>query len=137
MILDFKYTLAVVMIFYLITSAAHAQSPDTLKAATIQEKSEMIALRMEKELGLSKEQSMKVNQVLIERFQDLEKPGLSLSLSLETANRKALQKLTAILNDDQYALYQELQTKEKQDKEQYLKDHPGVAFSKQDIEMDF
>ena len=67
----------------------HPQGADSLKVATAQEKSEMIALRIEKELGLSKEQSLKVNQVLIERFQDLERSGSSLSLALETANREA------------------------------------------------
>ena len=120
-----------------ITNVLNAQSADTLKTATIQEKSETMTLRMEKELGLSKEQSIKVNQVLIERFQELERLSSSLSLSLETADRKALQKLTAILSKDQYALYQELKARRKQGKEKYLKDHPGFTFSKEDIEMHF
>jgi 23S rRNA C2498 (ribose-2'-O)-methylase RlmM len=90
---------------------------------------------MEKELALTKEQSTDVMKVLIERFQELEKQGAG--LPLETANRKALQKLSNILNDQQYALYQELRTKSKQQKDQYLKQHPGFAFSKEDMEMDF
>ena len=137
MINNFKHALTVMIIFCFITVIAHPQSADSLKVATAQEKSETISLRMQKELGLSKEQSTNVNQVLIEHFQDLERSGSSLPLSLESANRKALQKLTAILNNDQYALYQELRTKKKQDKDQYLKDHPGFAFTKEDLEMDF
>ena len=74
---------------------------------------------------------------MIERFQNLERSGASLSLSLETANSKVLQKLTAILNNDQYALYQELRARKKQDRDKYLKDHPGFTFSKEDLEMDF
>jgi hypothetical protein len=54
---------------------------------------------------------------LIERIQDLQRLGLSLSLLLETADRKALQKLATILNNNQYALYQELRAKKKQDKD--------------------
>ena len=137
MTLKFKYFPAVMLIFCFITNALIAQSPDTLKAATVQEKSEALTFRMERELGLTKEQSTKVNQVLIERFQDLQRPGSSLSISLETADRKALQKLTAILSNDQYALYQELRSKKKQEKDKYLKDHPGFSFSREDLEMDF
>ena len=73
----------------------------------------------------------------MERFQDLQRLGPSSSLSLETSDRKALQKLATILNNDQYALYQELRAKKKQDKDKYLKDHPGFAFSREDLEMDF
>ena len=135
MILNSKRTVPVMIIFCFITVLSAAQSPDTLKVATVQEKSEAMTLRMEKELGLDKGQSAKINKVLIERFQDMENSGSG--LSLETANRKALQKLTAILNNDQYALYQELQAKKKQDKDKYLKDHPGFTFSREDLEMDF
>ena len=108
-----------------------------MKGATIQEKSEALTFRMERELGLTKEQSTKVNQVFIEALSGPARLGSSSSLSLETADRKALQKLVTILNNDQYALYQELRAKKKQDKDKYLKDHPGVAFSREDLEMDF
>ena len=97
----------------------------------------MIALRMAKELGLNEEQLAKVNLVLVDRFQYLEKSTLILSLSLQTADRKALQKLTSILNNGQYTRYQELRLKKNEDKEKYLKEHPGFAFSKEDLEMDF
>lgn len=137
MILNFKHSLAVMIPLCLITSLVHAQSRDTLESATIPEKAQIVSLRMERELGLSKAQSMKVNQVLIERFQNLKRSGSSSSLSLETADRKALQRLATILSDDQYALYQELRTKKKQDKQKYMRDHPGFEFSKEDLEMDF
>lgn len=137
MICNFKYFFPVIIILCFVANALNAQSADTLKGATIQEKSEALTVRMERELGLTKEQTAKVNQVFIERFQDLQKPGLSLQLSLETADRKALQKLTAILNNDQYSLYQELRAKKKQQKDKYLKDHPGFSFSREDLEMDF
>ena len=135
--IHFKHSLTVMVIFCFITIALHAQSPDTLKVATAQEKSETITLRMEKELFLTKEQSSQIMKILAERFQDLTRSVSNYTLLLETANRKALQKLAAILNSEQYALYQELRTKKKQEKDQYLKDHPGFTFSKEDLEMDF
>jgi shikimate kinase len=73
MMKNFKHSLAVTIISCFITVIGHAQSADTLKAATIQEKSETITFRMEKELALTKEQSTHVLNALIERFQDLEK----------------------------------------------------------------
>ena len=137
MICNFKYFSPVMIILCYVANALNAQSPDTLKGATIQEKSEALTFRMERELGLTKEQSTKVNQVFIEALSGPARLGSSSSLSLETADRKALQKLVTILNNDQYALYQELRAKKKQDKDKYLKDHPGVAFSREDLEMDF
>lgn len=137
MICNFKSVSPVMIILFFVTNALNAQSPDTLKGATIQDKSDALTFRMERELGLSREQSTKVNQVLIERFKDLQRLGSSSSLPFEPADRKALQKLATILNNDQYALYQELRAKKKQDKDKYLKDHPGVAFSREDLEMDF
>jgi hypothetical protein len=83
------------------------------EGCNIQEKSETITFRMEKELALTNEQSTHVMKVLIERFRELERAASGFPLSLEIANRKALQKLADILNDQQYALYQELRTKSK------------------------
>lgn len=137
MILNFKHSLAVMIFFCFITITLHAQTPDTLKVATAQEKSETIARRMENELSLTKEQASKVMTVLTERFQTLEKSGSGQASLLETANQKTLQKLSVILNNEQYVLYQELRTKKKQARDKYLKDHPGFAFSKEDLEMDF
>ena len=136
MILNCKHSFSVMIILCFITVLSAAQSPDTLKVATVQEKSEAITYRMERELSLTKAQSTQVMKVLTERFKSLEQTGLS-DASLETVNRKALQKMKAFLNNDQYALYQELRTTKKQDKDKYLKDHPGFAFSKEDLEMDF
>ena len=82
-------------------------------------------------------QSNQVMKVLAERFQELDRSGSNSASLLETTNRKALQKLTSILSNEQYALYQELRTTKKQEKDQYLKDHPGFTFSKEDLEMGF
>jgi hypothetical protein len=136
MIHNFKHSLAVMIILCFITAIAFPQTADSLKVATIQEKSETISLRMERELSLTKAQSTQVMNILTERFQSLERSG-SDDVSLKTVNRKATEKLASILNDEQYALYQELRSKKKRDKDQYMKDHAGFAFSREDREMDF
>ena len=136
MILNSKRTVPVMIIFCFIAVLSAAQSPDTLKIATVQEKSEAITLRIERELSLTKAQSNQLMKVLTERFQSLEQTGLS-DATLESATRKVLQKIKAFLNNDQYVLYEELRIMKIQDKDKYLKDHPGFEFSKEDIEMDF
>lgn len=119
-----------------ITAIASAQSADTLKVATIREKSEAIISRMERELSLTKGQSSQLMTVLTARFQRLERSGLD-DASLATANQETVQKLAGILSVKQYALYQELRAKKRQEQDKYLKEHPGFAFSKEDLEMDF
>lgn len=111
----------IILCFIIVT--AHSQTADTLKIATIQDKSETIALRMERELVLTSTQLTGLMNVLIERFQNLGRFGID-AVSLETVNRKATQMLATILTDEQYALYQELRETKKQDKEKYLKEHP-------------
>ena len=135
MILYLKHPYPVVIILCFITVLSKAQKQDTLRPATVQEKSEAIQFRMEKELGLSKEQSLKINKILVDRFEELAKSKSG--LSLENANLKAFKELSTILNKDQYSLYEQLRNMKKQDKEEYLKDHSSFAFSKQDLEMDF
>jgi uncharacterized protein YbaP (TraB family) len=87
MLKNFKHSLAVPIISCFITVIGHPQSADTLKAATIQEKSETITFRMEKELALTKEQSTDVMKVLIERFQESENRAKAYHWKLQTVKR--------------------------------------------------
>lgn len=50
------------------------------------------------ELGLSKEQTAKIKQIVVEPFHDMERPASSVSLLLETVNRC---EMTTNLNNDQ------------------------------------
>jgi hypothetical protein len=134
MILNFKSSLAVMIFFCCITAVSRSQGIDTLqKVPTIKEKSETVILRLEKELSLTKDQSTKLMSALLSRFEQLQNPATS----LETENQRTLQKLASILDTKQYSLYQELRTKKKQEKDKYLRDHPGFSFSKEDLQMDF
>lgn len=56
MTLNLKTSFAVMTIFFLITGASYAQTSDSIKVATVQERTETITLRMEKELALTKVQ---------------------------------------------------------------------------------
>ena len=128
--------LRVMTILCFITATAYSQTADTLNGATLQEKVEAITLRMERELALTKPQSTQAKKVLTDRLQSLERSPAG-DADFDAVNKLAAQKLAGILTDKQYTLYQELRSRKKQEKDKYLKEHPGFTFSKEDIEMDF
>lgn len=126
--------LAIAMIF--ISFVGNAQ-PDTLKLASIKEKSMAISNRMERDLSLSATQTQQIMQLAQERFDNLKLENPDDLSRFEKVNQKALAKLSTILTKDQYDIYMALRAETKKQKEESLKANPNFKFSNQDIELDF
>ncbi len=99
---------------------------DTLKLVSVQEKSLAIAIRMERELALTSNQTKQVLQLTQERFDNLKMERPDDATRFETVIQKALPKLAAILTKEQYVKYVELRAETKKQKDEFLKKNPGL-----------
>ena len=110
---------------------------DSLQVATSQHKTEVVALRMEQELSLSKNQTQRVSVILMERFETLKQANSNKTKQLASANDVAVKKLAGVLTAQQLAQYNQIRSETKKQKDEYLKNNPTYKFTDQEKEMDF
>ncbi len=132
-----KTLFATLVFSLLIVCVAHAQTNDTLKAASVQEKAEAIAARMERELLLTKKQTKQVSQLATQRINNLKKRDGSNTNSIEAIDIESTQKLSAILTEEQFAEYKALRADLKNQRNEHaMKGQKSISYI-EDIELDF
>jgi len=124
-------------LIFLILSFNSLLAQDSLQVATPQQKTEVVASRMERELSLTKEQTQKVAAIVLERFEALQKSANNKTKQLSAANDVAVKKLNTVLTTQQLTLYNQLRSESKKQKDEFLKKNPTYKFSNEDKELDF
>jgi len=110
---------------------------DSLQVTTTLQKTDVVVSRMERELTLSKAQTQRVSIILRERFETLSKSTADKTKQLATANDIATKKLSEVLTPQQLALYNQIRSGTKKQKDEFLKKNSGYKFTDQEKEMDF
>ena len=101
------------ILFFLLVNIIASKAQNSLRFATPQQKTEVVALRMERELSLSKNQTQGVSVILMERFETLKQATPNKTKQLASANDVAVKKLAGVLTTQQLTLYNQLRSETK------------------------
>jgi hypothetical protein len=122
-----------------LTLAIHtfAFSQDSLNTASIQQQSEAMAFKMQRELSLSTKQTQQIIPILKTRLENVNSMKSDKSQSLAKINEQSKTLLAKILTKEQFAQYKTLQLETKKQKDDFVKKNPDYSFSDEDKAFDF
>lgn len=110
---------------------------DSLSRSVYEAKVEAVTSRLERELGLTGEQTQQVRTLMKERFSSLSTVAASDANIRQSVDARTREKLSAVLTKEQFAKYLHLRRERQTRKAEFLKQNPDYSFSDQDKELDF
>lgn len=120
----------------LLPTKIYAQAKDSVEIS-YQQKSEVVLVRMTRELSLTKKQTASVKQVLDERFRSLNTKSANRSAQISDENTKANAKLEKILTQEQFQKLTALRKDNSIVKAKFYHNNPSMKENDTDAELDF